>query len=389
MIEAITHLHPAQFPRRVLLSLAGHSPAIITETVYALSQQDPPYVPTEIHIITTASGKQRVQQTLLGENGALAKLCADYNLPMPALPVEHIHVIQHAGAELADIQSEADNRATADFISAVVRELTADADASLHVSIAGGRKTMTYYLGYSLSLFGRMQDRLSHVLVDDHYAQPQFYYPTPYSHAITNPRTGETFDAQTVSIKLGELPFIRLREGLGFAKALTQGALGFYETVERVQRQFDGVQVKLHQGDLYANGLVVKHPKFKATGLAIYVWLLLRQRDGLGGITYPSKADRGNRDYSRELLAVYRALHGDKGINKMEEAIEASGLTLEYLRPHFKHCNTALEVTLHKAAAFYCIETAEQSGKVHYHLPTQLSVDNIHLPFAPDYLASL
>jgi CRISPR-associated protein (TIGR02584 family) len=66
---------------------------------------------------------------------------------------------------LEDIVTEADNVAVADFITEKVRAVTADPEASLHVSIAGGRKTMGFYLGYALSLFGRPQDRLSHVLV--------------------------------------------------------------------------------------------------------------------------------------------------------------------------------------------------------------------------------
>ena len=50
---------------------------------------------------------------------------------------------------------------------------------------------MGYYLGYALSLFGRSQDRLSHVLVSDGYeGHPEFYYPSKNSkvniHAITD-----------------------------------------------------------------------------------------------------------------------------------------------------------------------------------------------------------
>ena len=52
--------------------------------------------------------------------------------------------------------------------------------ASLHVSIAGGRKTMGFYVGYALSLFARDQDRLSHVLVPPSLESRQdFFYPPP------------------------------------------------------------------------------------------------------------------------------------------------------------------------------------------------------------------
>ncbi len=71
---------------------------------------------------------------------------------------------------------EADNAAVADFITEEVREITADPNASLHVSIAGGRKTMGFYVGYALSLFGRAQDRLSHVLVPPAFESPRRFF---------------------------------------------------------------------------------------------------------------------------------------------------------------------------------------------------------------------
>ena len=49
-----TKTQPEDFNRRVLLAVAGGSPAIVTETLYALTQTSiPAYLPTEIHIITT------------------------------------------------------------------------------------------------------------------------------------------------------------------------------------------------------------------------------------------------------------------------------------------------------------------------------------------------
>ena len=84
------------------------------------------------------------------------------------------------GRLLSDIRNAADNEAIADAITAVVRELTADADCAVHASIAGGRKTMGFYLGYALSLLGRSQDRLSHVLISSPFeSNPEFFYPTP------------------------------------------------------------------------------------------------------------------------------------------------------------------------------------------------------------------
>ncbi len=370
-----TDNQPEGFEQRILLTLMGHSPAIITETLYALSQQTPPYLPTEIHVITTLSGKEKLQSSLLGQDGALWRLCADYALPPPLIPDEHIHVITHNGRELPDIQTEEDNTATADFITALVHDLTDKANASLHVSIAGGRKTMTYYLGYALSLFGRMQDRMSHVLVDESRISRDFFYPAHDSD---------------ITVTLADIPFVRLREGLGFAKALSEGRYTFNRAVALVQQQFSGESVALVNNQLYANHIKVEHTKFKATSLAVYVWLLLRHRDGMSDIRYKSKDDSGNLSYSKELMAVYRQLHGEKGINKMENAIEDTGLTADYLRPHITACNTALEHSLNRAAIHYLIQRTDGgNGDITYHLPVTLASENIHLPLPVDFLASL
>jgi CRISPR-associated protein (TIGR02584 family) len=87
-----------------------------------------------------------------------------------------------AARPLEDIRSPDDNRRAADGITELIREFTADPDCALHVSIAGGRKTMGFFLGYALSLYGRPQDKLSHVLVSEPFESSSgFYYPTPAS----------------------------------------------------------------------------------------------------------------------------------------------------------------------------------------------------------------
>src|SRR5262249_32305847 len=140
---------PGACPRRILLAVTGLSPQIVTETLYALAvEHRPPWVPTEIRIVTTRRGAETAQRTLLcGDPGWFERLCADYRLPETAFGLDHIRVIVGPkGTPLDDILDEADNAAVADFITQEVRALTADPEASLHVSIAGGRKTMGFYV---------------------------------------------------------------------------------------------------------------------------------------------------------------------------------------------------------------------------------------------------
>jgi CRISPR-associated protein (TIGR02584 family) len=184
---------PAAYPRRILLAVTGLTPQIVTETLYALAAERRLWVPTEIRIITTRRGAEKAARTLLSDEGWFHRLRVEYRLPEIAFGIEDIHVIKGPdGPPLDDILEEADNAAVADFITEEVRALTADPNASLHVSIAGGRKTMGFYVGYALSLFGRAQDRLSHVLVPPTFeSRPDFFYPPPAPPPIPSPHAGE------------------------------------------------------------------------------------------------------------------------------------------------------------------------------------------------------
>jgi CRISPR-associated protein (TIGR02584 family) len=148
------------------------------------------FIPTEVHLITTRSGAEKARLALLSdEPGWFHRLSHDYALPPIHFTRDTIHVLEDAdGKPLEDIRSPEDNRRAADGITGIIREFTADPDCALHVSIAGGRKTMGFFLGYALSLYGRPQDKLSHVLVSEPFeASLGFYYPTPTSRVLEMP----------------------------------------------------------------------------------------------------------------------------------------------------------------------------------------------------------
>ena len=113
---------PQEFRRRLLIAVTGLSPQIVTETLYALAvDQETPFVPTEIRLITTADGAERASDSLLHpESGWFHRLRADYGLPPIAFDSEHIHVLRDGdGRPLRDIRSPDDNIRAADAITAV------------------------------------------------------------------------------------------------------------------------------------------------------------------------------------------------------------------------------------------------------------------------------
>ncbi|MGV6989746.1 CRISPR-associated ring nuclease Csm6 [Testudinibacter sp. P80/BLE/0925] len=230
----------SQIKKNILLSVTGMSPAVITETLYALVTEKK-FIPTELHVITTLPGKEEIMDALLGieggrkkAEGALAEFCADYHLPAIHFDESCIHVIQNSeNMDLTDIRTPEENKLAADQIVGLVSEFCQRQDTALHASIAGGRKTMGFFLGYALSLYGREQDSLSHVLVEERYENlPTFFYPKPNTHMI-NDLEGIEIDVSQAKVMLAEIPWVRL--GLGVPDGLLRSHLSYSQSVEKAQ----------------------------------------------------------------------------------------------------------------------------------------------------------
>ena len=109
---------PSSFPRRVLLCLTGMSPQIVTETLYSLAiLQSPPWIPTEVHLLTTTEGARIALETLLdATHGKFWQLLKDYGLPEIPFSQDFIYTLQDRwGHPLSDIRSDEENEA-ANFI---------------------------------------------------------------------------------------------------------------------------------------------------------------------------------------------------------------------------------------------------------------------------------
>lgn len=195
----------------LLLAVTGATPAVITETLYGIDKRGDQW-PRQLKIITTAYGKQKAWQGLY-EQGYLNQLCVDLNKPKIKFTEEDILVVpNNQGQPVEDARTEEDHEALADFIMSTVRDLTSDKYTRIHASIAGGRKTMTFYLGYAMSLFGRHFDVLSHVLISEkHENLPGFFYPTNQDVWLQNLKK-EPINAKDAKVMLADIPFIRQRD---------------------------------------------------------------------------------------------------------------------------------------------------------------------------------
>ena len=277
-----------EYPRRVLLAAAGLSPQVVTETIYALAvARTSPWCPTEVRLVATEEGWQRARLALLSEEpGWLHRLRAEYSLPPVRLDEGTVTVLENDGMRLADIRTEADATAAADRITNLVRELTSDPQCALHVSLAGGRKTMGFYLGTALSLYGRAQDRLSHVLVTPPYeSNPGFYYPSRHSRVIyTPPPENRPLDTAAATITLAEVPFVRLRGML--SETVIARQTDFSAAIAEAQQRLDPPEVVIYaeEGYLTAGGIEVR---LRPSEMAFYAMLARRVLRGEGPVACP------------------------------------------------------------------------------------------------------
>lgn len=226
----------------ILITVLGSSPAILTETLFALIKKN--RFPTKLHVITTGFGMESFERMKLRQH--IENLCAEYAMPTDLLGNIEFHVAKYAdGTAISDIRNEQDQVIMADAITSIIRSLTADKNTIIDASIAGGRKSMSFYMGYIFSMFAREQDRLSHVLVDPQYENTNFLYPTRTSQYVTHLFgenkgqiklvDGKPLDAMDAkdSVLLAEIPFIRLNQSLQNADDtfVAGGALSYSECI--------------------------------------------------------------------------------------------------------------------------------------------------------------
>lgn len=343
---------PHQYRRRVLLMVTGLSPQVVTETLYALALcADPPFVPTEIQLLSTSEGVERARLMLLDpDDGRFHQFLAEYGLQQAGIRFrpEDAQALTGAGGEpLRDITTEEDNRAVADALTETVRALTGDDAVALHCSIAGGRKTMGFYLGYALSLYGRPQDRLSHVLVSEPFeSDHQFYYPPARARRlIIRDRPVHTRDAR---VMLADIPFVRLREGL--PERLLTGQTMFSTAVAVAQKALEPPELLLEVDPrrIWASGEPVDLP---AADFAFYWWLAERRQAGDAPVRW---ADPG---VAEAFLHQYRRVVGDMSgdLERAEQALR-NGMDRDYFDRRVSRVNARLEDALGPSlAAIYRI----------------------------------
>lgn len=207
--------------RTILVAGMGTTPAVLTETVWALAHQKPAVVPDEIVVVTTKSARDTFCRTVMeGTPSVWEQLCAELRREKIAIEGKlvlgdtSIRIIPDAsGNGMDDLRSGEDNLRAADFMLQTLRQYTESSDTVVLASIAGGRKTMSALLLSCMTLLGRADDKVYHVLAAPEFEglmKPPFFFPKK-GVAYVNSHTGKTHRGAANAIELFEVPFVRMR----------------------------------------------------------------------------------------------------------------------------------------------------------------------------------
>ncbi|MFN8627798.1 MAG: CRISPR-associated ring nuclease Csm6 [Candidatus Binatia bacterium] len=351
-----------------LVFVAGASPQVITETVYRLAAESTAIA--DVYVLTTATGHDLLGRALLGRGGQWPRLLREYpRAQRVRLQAEQIAVLcDAAGRPLADVRSSADNFAAADRIVRFVAERTRDGAPPVHASIAGGRKTMGYLLAAAMMLYGRRQDRLSHVLVHPPELEgTDFYFPPRRAAGMLSYRRPDgsvvRVRASDVGVDLADLPFPRLRAVWPVeARERTFTAL-----VGELQGALDALaQPRLailpEQRQILCRDRAVR---LRPVQLAIYELLAERRKAGCGRAQCAGCPQCFVR--AEELGDTFRQQLRERLRTRQSHGVGPSWNEADF-RPERSNINKAIARVLHAASWYYQIQRAGERGAWMYGL---------------------
>ena len=296
----------------VLISLVGTTPAVLTETVWALANSPEPIVPDRIIAVTTAPGAERIKEKLFSEDqwkGMLATLSGRDIAIEEKLrfgPIgDSIRVFPNLArnAELDDIRSADDNKAVAEFFMELIRSFTENESTRLIVSIAGGRKTTSALLHSVMTLLGRAQDQINHILINDEWiSQPDFLYPG-CPGVFVDQKTGNSLSSEDAELQLVDVPFVPLR--YLFSRDLDRSAGSFVDLMNQVRTKTINVdddllvQIDTKKGSFRVNDREIS---LSDKEFLLYLFFALRVEEGQGKVGSYAEIEDALKDLREHYL---------------------------------------------------------------------------------------
>lgn len=358
-----------------LICVAGSSPAVVTETLYCLKDRE--NFPNKVVIFTTLHGQEAIQKK--GMIDQIANLCRDYNLPLLTEEQVDLRIITGTqGEQLWDIRTSEEQETMANFLTQEIRSITHPQGKRLkrpdtiHASLAGGRKSMSFYMGNIFSFFASPQDELSHVLVHEDYEVPGFWYPTPDSKLLDkkDSKTGEIkqMDAKEAQLELSSIPFVRLSNSLVSTDSPAFHQLTYRQLVDIYQVTLDPAQIRLtfdlknFRVDL--NGRVLPITNFDS----YLLYCLIAKDSQERSLSFQKEPDRDGKHPLTQ--ALWQLMGRVIGVDNFSQRVDDSNtvkqpydLIKEYLDERNKNPGSSARVT-QKVGLFDAVSKGVISEKV-------------------------
>lgn len=364
--------------REILIFVAGTTPQIITETLYGLMvAKERPLIPDEIYVITTEAGKMKIGEELLIKK-RLKAFQKEYKLPDIPFAEESMVVLKDfQGRVLEDIREAEENEAVGDLIADFIRKKARDPASRLHCSLAGGRKTMSFYLGSALQLFGRPWDKLYHVLVSPEFeSHPEFFYK-PKKNRLLEIKDNQgriicRLNTKDVHISLAEIPFLSLRGKLSL------NGKSYRVLIAESQREINSATVQKPLKVYFRDHLIeIGTVAIEMVPMQLIVYLaflrekLVRcrypERDSCAECTdcFPALVDLSSKRALEEMAEDYRKIYGPQS-SRIEVFLEKwkEGVEVEALRQQISKINRTLKEELEDETLlpFYAVTAVGKYG---------------------------
>ncbi len=297
-----------------LIAVSGMSPAIITETLWALAQESPAVVPDDVVIITTTKGQADIKRDLFSDSEAWGKCSVWETLRQAILKrvkptSSHKHKLQISVRVIdlpdestgirhlaEDLRTKEDNDEAASFILRTLAEYCDAEDNHVIASIAGGRKTMGALLYAGMTLIGKETDRVTHVLVSEPFESCRgFFYPEQPVQELESRPFGQApipVLARTAAVQMADIPFVPLRNGFAELNESRRTFSGLVSRYSRDLHRLAGGKPTLSLDPAEGHFVVAeKTLKLRGRTLMVTAFLFDRARQGLPKFNNATEAE--------------------------------------------------------------------------------------------------
>ena len=201
---------------KIFAAILGLNPQIVTESIFAIINDDPANAPDSVYVLSTSTGIERCIEKLINQKW-LEKVYQHFSLPYPEFTMEHcITFSDKNGKPLEDIRSYQDSEDSADTIFNHIAKWCETENNQLHLSVGGGRKSLDLHAGLAMNICSKPNDCMSQVLVSDYRIEnnPDFFFPNqPHKQILETPNK-EKVDVRDLRVELVQIDYIRLRKSL-------------------------------------------------------------------------------------------------------------------------------------------------------------------------------